>query len=63
MVSKKQLKVTLIKSLNRRRREHRDTVRALGLRRLHHSVVVDDNATNRGMINKVVYLLAIEENA
>lgn len=61
MASKKQMKVTLIKSGIGRKAGHRDTVRALGLRRLHHSVVLEDNPTNRGMVNKIDYLLSVEE--
>ena len=57
----KKLKVTLKRSLNRRLEAHRACVSGLGLRRLHHSVVVDDTPENRGMINKVAYLLAVEE--
>ena len=59
--SGKKLKVSLIRSINRRLRSHKACVRGLGLRRLNHSVVVDDTPENRGMINKVAYLLAVEE--
>ena len=58
---KKQLKVTLARSINRRIKSHKACVAGLGLRRLNHSVVVDDTPENRGMINKVSYLLAVEE--
>lgn len=57
----KKLKVTLKRSLNRRLRAHKACVTGLGLRRLHHSVIVDDTPEVRGMINKVIYLLAVEE--
>jgi len=33
----------------------------LGLRRMHHTVVVEDTPSNRGMINKVNYMLQVEE--
>ena len=61
MAKKKQLKVTLARSINRRVKSHKDCVTGLGLRRLHHTVLVDDTPENRGMINKVSYLLGVEE--
>jgi large subunit ribosomal protein L30 len=36
-------------------------VRGLGLRRMHHSVEVSDTPENRGMINKISYMLKVEE--
>ncbi len=57
----KQLKVTLVKSTNRRIEKHKACVRGLGLRRIRHSVMVADTPENRGMINKVSYLLAVTE--
>ena len=56
----KKIKVTLVKSLIGTRPEHRACVRGLGLRRLNHSVEVVDTPANRGMINKVSYLLKYE---
>ncbi len=61
MAEKKQLKVTLVKSRFGRLPKHRDFVRGLGLRRMHHSVTVLDTPENRGMINKVSYMLKVEE--
>ncbi|MFQ5659551.1 MAG: 50S ribosomal protein L30 [Gammaproteobacteria bacterium] len=55
------LKVTLKRSTNRRIKSHKACVSGLGLRRINHSVIVDDTSANRGMINKVSYLLAVEE--
>ena len=40
---------------------HRECVEGLGLRRRHHTVLVLDTPANRGMINKVSYLLKVEE--
>jgi large subunit ribosomal protein L30 len=54
------VKVTLIKSVIGRIESHRASVRGLGLRRLNHTVVVQDTPENRGMINKVSYLLKVE---
>lgn len=63
MVSKqKQLKITLVKSLAGRAQKHKDTIQCLGLRKIHQSIVVDPNLPSvRGMINKVSYLLNVEE--
>jgi large subunit ribosomal protein L30 len=56
----KKISVTLIKSVIGTKASHRDCVRGLGLRRLNHTVSVDDTPANRGMINKVSYLLKSE---
>lgn len=58
----KKLRVTLKKSLNRRVQGHRACVAGLGLRRIGHTVEVVDTPEVRGMIRKVSYLLAVEEN-
>jgi large subunit ribosomal protein L30 len=54
------VKVTLIKSVIGRIESHRACVSGLGLRRMHHSVEVQDTPAVRGMINKVGYLLKVE---
>ncbi|MDN5871726.1 MAG: 50S ribosomal protein L30 [Nitrococcus sp.] len=61
MAQNKQLKVTLVRSLNGRRSRHKACVAGLGLRRIHQSVAVDDSPENRGMIRKVSYLLKVED--
>ena len=55
------VKLTLVKSTNGRLKSHKACVRGLGLRRMHHTVEVQDTPCNRGMISKVAYLLRIEE--
>lgn len=55
------LKVTLIKSRFGRLKRHAACVAGLGLRRINHTVVVDDTPENRGMINKASYLLRVED--
>ena len=55
------VKVTQVKSVNGRLKSHKACVAGLGLRRINHSVEVIDTVENRGMINKVSYLLRIEE--
>ena len=58
--AKGRLKVTLIKSMHGRVPGHRECVRGLGIRRMHQAVVVDDTPENRGMINKVHYMVNVE---
>jgi large subunit ribosomal protein L30 len=57
----KQLKITLVKSLIGRLKNHQQSVRGLGLRKINHSVVVLATPENLGMINAVRYLLLVEE--
>ncbi|MED5535042.1 MAG: 50S ribosomal protein L30 [Pseudomonadota bacterium] len=59
--AKTKLKVTLLKSAYGRKPGHAECVRGLGLRRRHQTVEVVDTPQNRGMINKIAYLLQIEE--
>jgi large subunit ribosomal protein L30 len=61
MSKAKQLKVTLLKSRYGRLKSHKACVAGLGLRKIRQSVVVPDTPENRGMINKVSYLVACEE--
>lgn len=60
MVEQKTIRVTLVKSLIGTIDAHKACVRGLGLRRLWHTVTVLDTPENRGMINKVSYLLDVE---
>ena len=60
-MANKKLRVTLIKSKYGTRRKHMATVRGLGLRRMHHSVELEDTAAVRGMVNKVYYMVKCEE--
>ncbi|MDH4133147.1 MAG: 50S ribosomal protein L30 [Gammaproteobacteria bacterium] len=61
MTAKKKLRVTLIKSPYGTGRKHMSTVRGLGLRRMHHTVELEDTAAVRGMVNKVYYMVKCEE--
>lgn len=56
----KKIKVTLVKSVIGTKQDHRATVRGLGLRRLNHSVELQDTPEIRGMIHKVAYLVKCE---
>lgn len=60
MAQGKKIKVTLVKSVIGTKPEHRACVRGLGLRRLNHTVEVENTPSNRGMINAVSYLLKCE---
>ena len=59
--SGKKIKVTLVKGLRGTIHKHRESVKGLGLRHREHSVEVQDTPAIRGMINKVSYLLKVEE--
>ncbi len=53
------LEITQIKSSIGRKPDHRGTLRALGLKRIRHTVVHEDTPVIRGMVNKVAYLLEV----
>ena len=57
---KKTVSVTLVKSFYGRLPKHRATVTGLGLKRINHTVELEDTPEVRGMINKVSYLLKVE---
>ena len=61
MAKPKELKVTLVKSRFGRLKSHKACIAGLGLRKIRQTVTVQDTPENRGMINKVSYLLSIEE--
>ncbi|GAB2181359.1 50S ribosomal protein L30 [Denitratisoma sp. agr-D3] len=56
----KKIKVTLVKSVIGTKQDHRATVRGLGLRRIGHTVQLEDTPAVRGMVNKVAYLVKLE---
>ncbi len=55
------LRVTWVKSSIGYPKDQKATVRALGLRKLHHTVEHDDQPAIRGMIRKVIHLVQVEE--
>ena len=61
MTTAKQLKVTLVRNLNGRLESHQQCARGLGIRKIHNPVMVVDTPENRGMINKISYMLKVEE--
>jgi large subunit ribosomal protein L30 len=57
----KTIKVTLVKGLTATKHKHRESVKGLGLKHREHTVEVADTPANRGMINRVSYLVKVEE--
>ncbi|MDN3679030.1 50S ribosomal protein L30 [Vibrio tapetis subsp. quintayensis] len=55
------IKVTQTKSSIGRLPKHKATLRGLGLRRINHTVELEDTPCTRGMINKVYYMVKVEE--
>ena len=61
MANPKELKVTLVKSKHGRLKSHKACIAGLGLRRIHQTVSVLNTPENRGMINRISYLVSVEE--
>jgi len=61
MADQKVMRVTLVRSVHGRLKSHQACVRGLGLRRMHHSVEVEDTPATRGMANKVSYMVKVED--
>ncbi|MEE4192349.1 MAG: 50S ribosomal protein L30 [Halieaceae bacterium] len=61
MAKESLIKVTQIRSVNGRLKSHKACIAGLGLRRIGHTVEVQDTPAIRGMINKVNYMLRVEE--
>jgi len=61
MATVSSLKVTLVKSMNGRLKSHIDCAHGLGIRKMHNPVTVIDTPENRGMINKISYMVKVEE--
>lgn len=55
------IKVTQTKSAIGRLKAHKACIRGLGLRKINHTVEVEDTPAVRGMINKVSYMVSVEE--
>ena len=58
----KKIKVTLVRSMSGRLASHKACATGLGLRRMHQTVEVEDTPCTRGMINKINYMVKVEEN-
>lgn len=57
----KTVSIKLVKSLNGRLASHKACAAGLGIRRMHQTVEVSDTPENRGMINKIQYMLSVVE--
>jgi large subunit ribosomal protein L30 len=57
----KTLRIKLVRSMIGYKQDQRDTVKSLGLRKINQVVEVQDIPAMRGMINKVIHLLTVEE--
>jgi large subunit ribosomal protein L30 len=60
-MAKKTIKVTQVRSTTGRLPAHRACIAGLGLRRIGHTVEVEDTPSVRGMINKTNYMISVEE--
>ena len=60
-MAKKTIKVTQTKSIIGRKPKHVATIRGLGLRHIRDTVKLEDTPSIRGMINKVSYMVKVEE--
>jgi large subunit ribosomal protein L30 len=57
----KKIKVTLVKGITATKHKHRESVKGLGLKHREHTVELVDTPAVRGMINRVSYLVKVEE--
>ena len=55
------LKITQVRSIINRSAKQRGTLEALGIKRMNHSSIQEDNAVIRGMVQKVIHLVKVEE--
>ncbi|WP_287797356.1 50S ribosomal protein L30 [Idiomarina sp.] len=60
-MAKKTIKVTQTRSSIGRLPKHKATLRGLGLRRIGHTVELEDTAAVRGMVNQVIYMVKVED--
>ncbi len=60
MTNTAKIRVTQVRSAIARLPAHQATLRGLGLRRLGHTVVIEDTASVRGMIQKICYMVKVE---
>jgi len=61
MAAAKKIRVTQTRSSSGRLQSHKATLTGLGLRRIRHTVELDDTPETRGMINKVNYMIRVED--
>jgi large subunit ribosomal protein L30 len=61
MAKKKEINVTLVRSPIGALPKHKECVRGLGLKRIRHTVTLEDTPSVRGMVNKIYYMVRVEE--
>ncbi len=61
MAAKKTIRVTQLKSSIGRLKNHKGCLTGLGLRRIGHTVEVEDTPSTRGMVNTVSYMVRVED--
>lgn len=54
------IKITQVKSIIDRPKDQKDTMRALGIKKMHHTVEREDTPVIRGMVNKISHLVVVE---
>lgn len=62
MLNQVKIKIKLVKSLIGRKPDHVRSIKALGLKKINQEVSVLDNICNRGLINKISYLVKIKKH-
>ena len=63
MADKQMMTVTLTKSVSGRLKSHKACAAGLGLRRIGHTVEVEDTPSTRGMVNRIDYMVRVEEQS
>ena len=61
MAARKTITVKQTRSSAGRIKSHKSCLLGLGLRRINHVVTVEDTPSNRGMINRVHYMVSVQE--
>jgi len=61
MAKKKEINVTLVRSPIGALPKHKECVRGLGLKRMRQTVTLEDTPSVRGMVNKIYYMVRVEE--
>ena len=61
MAKQKTIKVTLVRSPIGAQPRHKECVRGLGLKRMHQTVELEDTPSVRGMVNKLDYMVRVDE--
>lgn len=60
-MTKKRIKITQTQSSIGRLKKHKECLKGLGLRKIGHTVEVADNASTRGLINRISYMINVQE--